>query len=278
MAMQIRECLQQAYDTLARAGNGEGRLDARVLLCHVLSCPGSYLYSHDDRELDQELVDKYLSVIKERASGVPCAYITGSKEFYGLEFRVSRDTLIPRPDTETLVELAISMAGQHGFRDILDLGTGCGAIAVALAKNLKHASVTACDISEGALDVARENARALGAGVAFVQGSWFDNIKGRYGLIVSNPPYVKEGDPHLEDLSHEPVGALVSGAEGLDDIIEIASQAPGFLVDGGMLMLEHGCDQGERVRAVLADKGYAKIKTVTDLQHRERVTYGIIRS
>lgn len=274
--MLIGECLTQAAATLELAGIESWRLEARVLLCHVLGCQTSYLLAHGDEELPPDPCLRYLTCIARRAGGMPLAYITGSREFYALSFRVDSHTLIPRADTETLVEAALELDGRCHFRDILELGTGSGAVIIVLATRLPRARCTATDISLPALDVARRNAADHGVDVEFVAGSWFEPLSGRrFELIVANPPYVREDDEHLAALQHEPAVALLGGEDGLRELRCIIRQAPQHLCPGGVLLTEHGWDQGRAVRGLFAGSGYHDIRTLRDLQGRERVTMGV---
>ncbi len=203
--------------------------------------------------------------------GEPVAYILGHREFYGLDFHVNENTLIPRPETELLVELSLERMAER----VLDLGTGTGAVAISIAKNAKNSAVTALDKSPAALEVARENAKKLGVKVRFLESDWFSAVPGeKFGLIVSNPPYVAEGDPHLKDLAFEPMLALASGPDGLDSIRIIVENAPDHLEPGGWLLFEHGYDQGCACRDLLLAKGFSEVSTWLDLAGIERVSGG----
>ena len=217
------------------------------------------------------------ALVERRAAGEPVAYLTGTREFYGREFLVTPAVLIPRPETELLVELALAhFPGWRGLR-VLDLGTGSGALAVTLALELEVAELVALDRSREALWVAMANAAKLGASVSFVQSDWFGALGDeQFELIVSNPPYIAAGDPHLErgDVRFEPRAALAAGPQGLDDLAEIVAGAPARLVDGGWLFLEHGYDQAAAARSLLADAGFAAIASWADLAGIERVSGG----
>ena len=205
------------------------------------------------------------------------AQITGHRGFWSLELAVTPDTLIPRPETELLVELALERLPVAEMGQVLDLGTGTGAIALAIASERPLVDVSAVDVSEAALAVARANAAAAGLPLRLLQGDWFEPVAGDvYRMIVSNPPYIPEGDPHLEqgDLRFEPRSALASGADGLDAIRLIAGKAPTHLLPGGWLLVEHGHDQGAAVRALFQAQGFARVETARDLERRERVTRG----
>ena len=262
--------------------DARGRIDpgeATLLLLHVLERPRAWLYAHDDALPQPEEAARFQDLVTRRMQGEPVAYLTGSRGFWTLELAVTPDTLIPRPETELLVEQALERLEADGIVRVADLGTGSGAIALAVAAERPGARVVATDRSEAALAVARANAAANGLGgrVEFRTGDWFAPLAGeRYDLVASNPPYIAEGDPHLEqgDLRHEPPTALSSGHDGLDAIRAIVAAAPGHLLPGGWLLLEHGFDQGPAVRALLAAAGLAEVATVADLEGRDRVSLG----
>lgn len=263
---------------------GLDRLDAQLLLLHALGKPASarsWLVAHDTDELAQEVAEAFRALSLRRATGEPLAYIVGSKEFFGLALQVDARVLVPRPDTETLVEWSLAVLETPGLTPllkVLDLGTGSGAIALAIAHSLKatgrEAQVTAVDASADALDVARENARRLSLAVAFIESSWLQGVNGRFHLIASNPPYIASADPHLAALAHEPLQALTAGADGLDDIRDIIQQAPDHLLPGGWLLLEHGYDQAVRVRELLARQGFLQVQSRQDLAGIERCSGG----
>jgi release factor glutamine methyltransferase len=265
-------------EALAAARRTVDAVDARVLLCHVIDKDAAYLAAHSDTLLDPAAARAYREAVERRRAGEPVAYITGRREFYGLDFRVTPAVLIPRPDTELLVELALARIPPHQERTVLDLGTGSGCIALSIARERPHARVMAIDGSPEALKVARDNARTLAiAGVAFVEGDWFEPVADqRFDLIVTNPPYVAAGDPHLAqgDLRFEPEAALVGGADGLAAIRHIVVRAGRHLVSGGALLFEHGHDQGAACRALLAAAGFQAISTWRDLARHERVSGG----
>lgn len=251
--------------------------DAPLLLAHVLGKDRSWLYAWPDHPLSAADLGRFHTLLERRRAGEPLAYLTGSREFWSLELQVSPATLIPRPETELLVELALELQGGH--LEVLDLGTGSGAIAIALASERPAWQITATDISGEALAVAKLNARRHRLGnIRFLDGHWFDALPAaeRYHLILSNPPYVAEGDPHLQEngLPHEPATALTAGPKGLDDLRRIIRQAPGFLLPGGRLMVEHGWMQGEAVRKLFRQAGFTRIETHQDLARRDRVTLG----
>ncbi|SFR88731.1 release factor glutamine methyltransferase [Dyella sp. OK004] len=254
------------------------RVDAEALLLHVLEKRRSWLIAHDTDVLDAKVIAVYDALVARRAAGEPVAYITGRRGFWSLELEVTPATLIPRPETELLVELALRHLPSDQTLQVADLGTGSGAIALAIAHERPRAQVSAVDVSAEALSVARRNAQRLGIGnVRFVQGSWMTPLSNEsFAVIVSNPPYIEADDPHLGqgDLRFEPAGALASGADGLDAIRQIVAAAPAHLQPDGWLLMEHGWDQGPPVRALLAAAGYVDVETVRDLEGRDRVSGG----
>lgn len=253
-------------------------VDAEWLLLHVLARPRAWLYAHGDAPVGADVAAAYAALVARRERGEPVAYLTGRRGFRHLDLQVTPDTLIPREDTERLVELALARLDPQAPARVADLGTGSGAIALAIASERPRAQVTATDRSPAALEVAAGNARALGLrNVAFVAGEWFAPLAGRrFDLVASNPPYIAAGDPHLThgDLRFEPAMALASGVDGLDDIRRIVADAPGHLAEGGWLLLEHGHGQGAAVRALLRARGFDAVATAHDLEGRERVTMG----
>lgn len=276
----IRERLAQDVAALRDSLNlpqDEARSEVQTLLQTVLNVNRAYLLAHPERVLTEQERSRYQTALQRRVQGEPLAYIMGEREFFGLNFKVTPVTLIPRADTELLVELALAGIASPGCR-VLDLGTGSGAIALSIAHSRPDAEVTAVDASAAALAVAQENAQRLGIeNVGFVLGDWFSALAGRcFDLIVSNPPYIAENDRHLAqgDLRFEPAGALASGADGLDDIRRIISEAGTYLTPGGWLMLEHGYDQAAQVRALLRAAGYENIQSDNDLSGIERVSRG----
>ena len=261
---------------LRQASERVDRVDAAALLAHALARSSAWLYAHGDDPIEAAELARFEALLSRCEQGEPVAYLTGRRGFWSFDLRVTPDTLIPRPETELLVERALAHLPAATDLRVADLGTGSGAIALALAHERPRAGVVAVDVSAGALDVARGNAVELGlANVEFRQGDWLAPLAGqRFDLIASNPPYIAEGDPHLDDLRHEPAPALSSGRDGLDAIRVIASAAPAHLVPGGWLMLEHGWDQGEAVRGILVAAGFAEVMTDRDLEDRDRVTSG----
>ena len=252
-------------------------VDARALLKTVLNMTDAQIAAHPEREVADDERRQYLNLVWRRRAGQPIAYLTGEREFYSLSFRVTPAVLIPRPETELLVEAAIERArGRRGFR-VLDLATGSGCVAVAIARNCADAVVTAADVSREALALARENAARHGVTIEFLPSDWFEGLSGRrFDAIVANPPYVATSDPHLElgDARFEPLRALVAGPTGLECIETIVAQAPGCLDRGGWLMLEHGYDQAPRCRELLARARFEEIRSTRDLSGIERVSGG----
>jgi len=255
-----------------------GRLETEILLGKVLQADRAWLFANTGYDVPPGLVASFLDLAGRRSKGEPVAYLTGQKEFWSLSLKVTADVLIPRPETELLVETVLDFVPLDACWRIADLGTGSGAVALAIASERPLCEVHATDLSPAALEVARENGTNLVPGrVSFHQGYWLEPLAGRFRVIVSNPPYIAAGDPHLAqgDCRFEPPGALVAGSDGLDAIRMIARQAPGYLEPGGLLALEHGFEQGSEVRRILESAGYADVTTRKDLEQRERVTSGI---
>jgi len=252
-------------------------VDARLLLGHATGLSHAQLAAHPERMMDAAQLAAFEALVARRAAGEPVAYLIGWREFYGRRFRVAPGVLIPRPDTELLVELALVRMREKSAPHILDLGTGSGALAVTLALEIPAAQVTAVDFSPSALIVARANAAALAASVRCVESDWFAALDpARFDFIVSNPPYIAENDPHLAqgDVRFEPATALASGPAGLDDLHRITAAAPGFLAAGGWLMMEHGYDQAAAVRALLVAAGFVEVASAQDLAGIERISFG----
>lgn len=252
------------------------RLDAEVLLCHCLDKPRSYLYSHSEQPVSADQQAAYSSLLAERRAGQPVAYLTGRREFWSLGLAVNQNTLIPRPETETLVMWALDLQLPTTAR-VADWGTGSGAIALALASERPDWSITASDFSARALDVADLNRRRLQLPVSLLQSDWGSAfLPDSHDLVVSNPPYVAAGDPHLDqgDLRFEPGSALVSGQGGMADILRLIRDAGRVLVPGGWLLLEHGYDQAAAVREALASVGFEQVESRQDLSGIERISGG----
>ncbi len=261
--------------------SGIASIDARVLLRAALAVNDVYLVAHANDECPAQHAAQFHATAARRAAGEPVAYIVGEREFYGRTFAVSPAVLIPRPETELLVDLVLERLPRDEARRVLDLGTGSGCIAISIALERAAASVTASDFSDAALQIARKNAQYLGASnVEFKSGNWFGAIRNesdeKFDLIVSNPPYVAEGDAHLAqgDLRFESMAALAAGADGLDCIRVIVAGAHANLALGGALLLEHGYDQAERCRALFATAGFIQVQSWCDIAGIERVTGG----
>ncbi len=254
------------------------RLDAELLLARALDVPRSYLFAHPEDTLDIAALERFIDVIARRADGVPLAYITGEKEFWSMTLFVNPGTLVPRPETEILVDQALMRIPRRAALRILDLGTGSGAIALALAKERPLCEITATDVSAQALRTARENARHNTLpNIEFAQGSWFEPVKGlNFDLVVTNPPYVPDEDPDLLSLRHEPRSALASGNDGLDAIRHIAAQASTVMNTGGTLLIEHGDRQHVAVGEILVSEGWSDITTSNDLAGKPRVTAAVL--
>lgn len=258
-------------------GSDSPGLDAELLLAHVLGKSRSYLFTWPQKEVSEPEIERFFTLLARRQCGEPVAYLLGEQGFWTLDLQVSPDTLIPRPDTERLVEVALEL-GPPQPAQVLDLGTGTGAIALALASERPHWQLTGCDRMSGAVVLAEQNRARLGLGnVRFLQSDWFAAMgHDRYDLIVSNPPYIAADDPHLTegDVRFEPASALVSGADGLDDIRQIIASAPAYLNDAGWLLLEHGWQQAEAVRSLLEERGFHVVQSWQDLGGHQRVSGG----
>lgn len=256
---------------------GLARIDAQLLLLHVLgraATDRAWLLAHDTDMLASDASRRYQTLCLRRATGEPVAYLTGSKEFYGLALSVDARVLDPRPDTETLVDWALELIAPLPAPRIADLGTGSGAIALALQHQRPAARVLAVDASTDALAVAQANAQRLTLPVQFAHADWLQGVEGRFDAIVSNPPYIAAADPHLAALTHEPLSALASGTDGLDDIRTIVVQSPDHLLPGGWLLLEHGHDQADAVCALLREQGFAEVQSRMDLAGIARCSGG----
>lgn len=252
-------------------------LDAELLLARAIDVPRSYLIAHPEDTLDPAAVERYFTAIGRRSEGVPIAYIKGEKEFWSMTLTVSPDTLVPRAETEVLVDQALRRIADSEQSAVLDLGTGCGAIALAIASEHPGCDVVATDISVSALAVAQENAnRHALANIEFRCGDWTAPVAGMsFDIIVSNPPYVPQDHPDLRRLGHEPRLALVAGADGLDAIRRISTEARTVIREGGSLLIEHGDTQREQVAAILAGDGWNEISHVNDLAGRPRVAIAV---
>jgi release factor glutamine methyltransferase len=265
----VAECLRQAHAL------GLARVDAQIFMLHAMSRPlhdRAWLLAHDTDLLTEAQERSWSQALQRRLQGEPVAYITGRKDFFGLTLNVDARVLDPRPDTEILVEWALELLPSGQPARVLDLGTGSGAVALALQHQRPAAQVTAVDASADALAVASANAQRLHLAVNCVLSHWMNAVPGPFELIVSNPPYVAEGDPHLAALTYEPLSALTSGVDGLDDIRQIIAQAPNRLAPGGWLLLEHGWDQAAPVQALLREAGFVQVQSRRDLGGIERCT------
>ena len=253
------------------------RRDTEILLCHCLGKSRAWLYTWPEKVVARDCARDFKKLLAQRREGVPVAYLTGEREFWSLQLAVSDATLIPRPETETLVSWALELALPNAA-SVLDLGTGSGAIALALASERPHWHVTALDVSEEALQVARGNAvRTRLTSVHFVQSDWYQAVTGqRFNALLANPPYIDGDDPHLAlgDVRFEPRSALVSSDSGLEDLGRLVTGAPDQLLDGGWLLLEHGFEQANAVRVMLHDAGFSQVSTRRDMSGQQRITGG----
>ncbi len=271
----IETALQWAYQCL-KDSSDSAWLDAEVLLGYCLKKPRSHLKAWPEKTLCDKTRKNFFNLIAQRRQQVPVAYLTGAKEFWSRDFIVSPDVLIPRPDTELLIEHCLTLIPEKPCR-ILDLGTGSGIIAITLALECPTATVTATDASENALDIARKNAARHQATIRFIQSDWFDKVPERlFDIIISNPPYIAPDDEHLQqgDVQHEPTAALVAQNNGLADIQQIVRQAGNYLQAGGHLLIEHGFDQQAAVQQILHEARFQQVETQTDLAGNPRITSG----
>ena len=255
------------------------QLDCELLLCYVLDVDRTWLRTWPEKEVSKSLEAKFCALLEKRVQGQPIAYLIGSRGFWSIDLQVSKDTLIPRPETELLVELALGLKlpkNSHG----LDLGTGTGAVVLALATERPDMNFTAVDSQVGAVSLANKNCQNLGlSNVAIFQSDWFDSVQlidNQFDLIISNPPYISANDPHLQqgDVRYEPNTALVSGIDGLDDLQKIIAKSPAYLKSDGWLLLEHGIDQGAAVVRLMSRAGFKKVVTHKDYNQIDRVTLG----
>ncbi|WP_313318446.1 peptide chain release factor N(5)-glutamine methyltransferase [Stenotrophomonas sp.] len=273
--LKVAELLREAA---ARLPGDDARHEAEQLLLHVLGVERAWLFAHATDAVDAEARERFEVLLARRIEGHPLAYLVGRRGFWTLDLQVNTATLIPRPETELLVELALARLPDDDMLRVADMGTGSGAIALSIASERPLATVMATDVLGPALAVAVKNAQAHGLeNVWFRRGHWYAALGAdRFDMIVSNPPYIAAGDPHLAqgDLRFEPPPALASGADGLDAIREIVAGAHEHLVPGGWLLMEHGWDQGVAIRALLQQAGFAEAQTVQDLEQRDRVTLG----
>ena len=249
--------------------------EKRSLLAHALGVARERLIAHPEAAVDGPAFERFVRLAGERQAGMPMAYLLGWQEFYGLRLRVTPAVLIPRPETELLVECTLESIDPRREARVLDLGTGSGCIALALARERPHWRIVATDRSPAALQVARDNARRLGAPLALLAADWYAPILGQFDLIVSNPPYIARHDQHLALLRQEPRGALTDEGDGLGDLRRVVAGAPGRLAAGGRLLFEHGYDQGAAARELMREHGFDAVRTHRDLEGRERVCEGV---
>ncbi len=274
--MNIQQALEQARETLSK--NGESAdIDAQVLLSHVLQRNSAHLIAWPEKELDKNQAASFLQLIEQRKQGLPVAHLTGQREFWSLDFSVNNSTLIPRPETETLVEFILQKFGDRKNLKLLDLGTGTGAIAIAIASEKPAWQIFASDISKQALALATKNNTQHKTNITFIHSDWFNNIKQHdFDIIVSNPPYIADNDPHLQsgDVRFEPQGALTAGKTGMDDIKHLCAQAKNHLQKNGWLIVEHGYNQAQLVADCFAENAYAQVEQREDLSGHTRMTAG----
>lgn len=269
--MNVAECLAQGQVW------GLPRLESQILLLFTLGRPRhdrAWLIAHDTDQLTLAQVAVFEALVQRRLQHEPVAYIVGEKEFFGLTLQIDKHVLDPRDDTEVLVEWALACSDSFSAPRFLDLGTGSGAIALAIKSQRSKSIVSAVDVSSEALLVARQNAKRLSLNVSLFESNWLSQVTGEFEVIVSNPPYIEDNDPHLERLQHEPLSALVSGQNGLADIQHIVSHALNHLAPGGWLLIEHGWQQAASVRALLAAAGYQNVQSKLDLAGVERCSGG----
>ncbi|RUR15769.1 peptide chain release factor N(5)-glutamine methyltransferase [Legionella septentrionalis] len=274
--ISLKESLQQAAAALAHT-SASAYLDAEILLAHTLQVSRTYLYAHSEKPINQAEREAYLQLVALRQEGLPIAYITGQREFWSLPLQVNSTTLIPRPETERLVELTLSLLADKP-QTILELGTGSGAIALALAAERPHWRILACDVCEQATHTARENAKQLNlSNVTILCSNWFASLpKRQFDAVISNPPYIAEHDPHLSqgDVRFEPRLALISGADGLEALHHIIAESKHYLRPGGLLLLEHGWQQKHAVLSKLNQCGYQHTQCWPDIQGHDRISGG----
>lgn len=278
MSKTIQQALDQATDQLSKASLESPKLDAEILLAKLLNKDRSFLFAFNDKQLADQEIATYSNWIDERSHHKPVAHILGERDFWSFSLIVNQHTLIPRADTEILVEQALAKLVEKPDARVLDLGTGSGAIAIAIASEFPNAKVTATDASAEALSVAKQNLEQLGLNIKLFHGEWFCPLRRceKFDLILSNPPYIRDQDPHLKqgDLPYEPITALVSGKDGLNDIRHIINHAPDYLTNNGWLMLEHGYDQADAVRDLLLERGVQSVLSEKDFGGNDRVSLG----
>lgn len=277
--MNIQQALQYANDSL-HASSPSARLDAQVLLTHTLQCNSAHLMAWPEKALDDKQLNDYQQLITQRVNGTPVAHLTGQREFWSLDFFVNDSTLIPRPETETLVEFILDKFSHHNSLNLLDLGTGTGAIAIAIAHEKPNWSLTASDKSSDAITLCEKNSESHNIkNLTITQSDWFENINDKnFDVIVSNPPYIAINDPHLTqgDVRFEPESALTSGEDGMDDIAYLCEQTPNHLKSNGWLIIEHGYNQQQAVAECFTKNHYRNIIQQQDLSNQPRMTAGQI--
>lgn len=271
MTQSVRQLIEVASKAIDKG-------DAQLILAKILQTRKEHFIAHPEEVVDSEKAALFFEAIEKVKAGFPATYILGTQAFWKYDFQVTPDVLIPRPDTETLLEVSLELLKGKPCPKILDLGTGSGILAICLALEIKDAVVYACDISQKALKVAKENASNLDADVIFIESDWFSNIDTDcdFDLIVSNPPYIRSDDAHLKNLTFEPLNALTDGADGLTHYKRIIDKAPCYLTGGGILAFEHGFDQAKAIRELFKNNThYQNITCIKDLGGRERVTYAL---
>ena len=276
--MNIQQALQQANQNLSES-SPSANLDAQVLLSFVLQCNTAHLLAWPEKQLSEEQQSHYLQLIQQRQQGLPVAHLTGLREFWSLDFFVNDSTLIPRPETETLIEYILTTFDHRKELKLLDMGTGTGAIAIAIAKEKPGWEIVASDVSEQAIELARKNSEHHKTNISFIQSNWFENIStDDFDIIVSNPPYITDDDPHLRqgDVRFEPMSALTSGTEGMDDIGHLCLHANEYLTENGCLILEHGYNQEKQVADCFIKNAFNKIEKRQDLSGHTRMTAGYL--
>ncbi|HIF51852.1 MAG TPA: peptide chain release factor N(5)-glutamine methyltransferase [Thiotrichaceae bacterium] len=281
--MQIVDALKHARQRLIASDNTDSdsvRLDTEILLCSVLKCERTHLYSYPEQILSNDESESFNALVDKRSQGHPIAHLTKQKEFWSLSFHVTKDTLIPRPETELLVEIALERIPINSTKHILDLGTGSGAIAIAIASERSLAMVTATDASDKALNIAKHNADLNNIdNINFIESNWFVGLNSNaYDLIISNPPYISNDDKHLKqgDVRFEPLSALASGKDGLDDLRTIIHQSTNHLEKQAWLLVEHGYNQGAQVRQLFTENNFTSVTTIKDYSDNDRVSIGYL--
>ncbi len=275
--MNIQQALQQARQALSETSSS-AHLDAQVLLTHILQCNTAHLAAWPEKSLSKEQASRYLQLVQQRKKGVPVAHLTGHREFWSLNFSVNSSTLIPRPETETLIEFILKKFSDEEDLKLLDMGTGTGAIAISIAREKPEWKIFASDISEQALNLAAQNSENhQTSNITLIHSDWFNGITDHdFDIIISNPPYIADDDPHLlaGDVRFEPQSALTSGETGMDDIEHLCSRAKDHLVNNGWLIIEHGYNQKQQVADCFTENGYTDIEHKQDLSGHTRMTAG----